>query len=136
MPYKFILEGILLKVIVMENDSSKRKGYGANLAEKKEKNDLHYAIGFADINKSGILSGYIYTNVNESRHNLYFKLISAIHNFCNNNSAEDHNNKTSLVISYNLYGNRKPFNDWDNLDFFLITFFILFLYKDGGHITP
>ncbi len=51
----------------MKNDSSEHKGYGANLIENNEENDLHHAIGSADINKSEILSGGIYTDVNESR---------------------------------------------------------------------
>ncbi len=39
MPDEFILEGILSRVVIMEDDSSKHKGYGANLAENNEEND-------------------------------------------------------------------------------------------------
>ncbi len=95
----------------MENDSSEREGYGANLAENNEENDLHHAIGSASINELGILNGCIYTDINESRQNLYLKLISAIFNLSNDNDAEDHNNKTRPVISYNLHGDGKPLND-------------------------
>ncbi len=95
----------------MEDNSSEREGYGANLAENNEENNLHHAIGSAGINESGILSGCIYTDVNESRQNLYLKLIFAIHNLSNDNGAEDHKNKTRPIISCNLYGDGKPLND-------------------------
>ncbi len=67
MPNKFILEGILSRVIIMENNSSERKGYGANLVENNKENNLHYAIRSIGINELGILSGCIYTDINKSR---------------------------------------------------------------------
>ncbi len=70
---EFISKGILLRVIVIENNSIKCKGYEANLAENNEKNNLYYTIRFVGINKSRILSSYIYINVNESKQNLYLK---------------------------------------------------------------
>ena len=123
---EFIPKSILLKVILMGNDSSEYKGYGANLAENNKENDLYYAIRSGNINKSGILSCCIYTDVNESRQISYLKLISVIHNLFNNNGAEDHNNKTRLVISNNLHGNGKLLNDWNNPDFFPCAFPALF----------
>ncbi len=136
MPDKFIPEGISSRVILMENDSSEREGYGANLVENNKENNLHHVIGSVDINESGILSVCIYTDVNESRQNSYLKWISAIHNLSNNNGAKDHNNKTRPVISYNIHGDGKPLKDWDNPDFFPIAFLALFSYGDGGHIAP
>ncbi len=136
MPDEFIPESISLSVIVMENDSSERKGYGANFAENNEKNDLYHTIGSAGINESEILSGCIYTNVNKSRQNLYLKLISAIHNLSNDNGAKDHNDEMRSVISYNLYSNGELLNDWDNPDFFPIAFPALFFYEDDSHIAP
>ncbi len=111
MPIEFILEGISLRVIVIENDSSECKGYRANLAENNEKNDLHHAIGSVDINELGILRGCIHINVNESRQSLYLKLIYIIHNLSHDNSAKDHNDETRPVISYNLHDDGKRFND-------------------------
>ncbi len=136
MPNEFIPEGISTRVIIMENDSFECKGYGANLAGNNEENDLHYIIRSTGINESGILRGGIYIDVNESRQNPYLKLISVIHNLSNDNNAEDHNDKTRPVISYNLHDDGKPLNDWDNPDFFPIAFPALFSYRDGGHITP
>ena len=49
---------------------------------------------------------------------------------------KDYNNKTRSVISYSLYNDGKSLNNWDNFDIFLIAFFALFFYQDGGHITP
>ncbi len=108
---KFILEGISSRVIVIKNNSSKRKGYGANLAKNNEKNNLHHIIETVGINELGILSGCIYIDVNESKENLYLKLIFAIYNLSDDNGVEDHNDKTRLVISYNLHNDRKPLND-------------------------
>ncbi len=71
MPNEFISKGISSRVIVMENDSSKCKGYEVNIADNNKKNSLHHTIGSIDINKLGILSSYIYMDVNESRQNLY-----------------------------------------------------------------
>ncbi len=127
MPHEFIPEGISFRVVIMENDISKRKGYGVDLSKNNDENDLHHVIGFAGINKSGILSGCIYTNVNKSRQNPYLKLISAIHNLSNDsapndNSVKDHSVDSPPVITYNLQGDRKPLNDWDNPDFFLLHF--------------
>lgn len=111
---EYISKGISSRIVIMENDSSKHKGYRADLVENKDENNLFSAIGAADINKLGILSSCIYTNVNESRQNLYLKLISAIHNLSDDNAVDDHNNNPKPVISYNLYSDRKPLNDWDN----------------------
>ncbi len=105
MPDEFILEGISSRVIVMEDDSSERKGYEVNLVENNEENDLYHAIRSIGINESGILSSCIYTNINESKQNPYFKLISTIHNLFHDYVAEDHNNKLMPVINYNLYSN-------------------------------
>ncbi len=141
MPDEFIPEGISSRVVIIENDVSKRKGCGVDLSKNNDENDLHHVIGSAGINESGILSSCIYTNVNKSRQNPYLKLISAIHNFSNDsapddNGVEDHSIDLPLVITYNLQGDKKPLNDWDNPDLFPIAFFALFAYGNGGHIAP
>ncbi len=64
---EFIPTGISLRVIIMENDSSKRKVYEANLAKNNEKNKLYHVIEITDINELEILSGCIYTDIDESR---------------------------------------------------------------------
>ena len=133
---EFIFESILSRVVVLENDSFKCKGYKADLEENNNENDLHYFIQVVSINESGILSGYISIDVNKSRQNPYLKLIFAIHNFFDNNAMENYNDNLRPIISYNLYGNRKSLNDWNNPDFFLIVFPVLFPYGDGGNIAP
>ena len=90
---EYIFKGILLKVVIMENSNSEHKGYGADLVENNDENDLHHAIKAAGINELGILSRCIYIDINESRPNLYLKLISAIHNLSDDNVTKDHNNK-------------------------------------------
>ena len=135
MPDEYIFEGILLKDVVIENDSSKRKGYRADIVENNDENNLHHAIGALSINELGILSSYIYININKSKQNQYLKLISAIYNLSDNNVVENHNNNPRLVISYNSYNDGKPLNDWNNHNFFPIAFLTLFLYEDGSHIA-
>ena len=64
---RYIPESILLRNVIMENNSSKHKSYGVDIIENNDENNLHYAIGAADINELGILSGCIYTDINKSR---------------------------------------------------------------------
>lgn len=108
---KFLFKCILSKTVVIENNSSKHKDYRANLVENNNKNSLHYAIRSANIDESKILSGCIYTNVNKSRQNSYWKLIFAIYHLSNDNVAEDHNNNPRPIISYNLHSDGKFLND-------------------------
>lgn len=75
---EFIPKSISSKVVVIKNDNPKCKSYETNLAEKNDKNNSYHIIRSVVINKAGILSGYIYTDVNESKQNIYLKLISTI----------------------------------------------------------
>ncbi len=108
---EFISKGISSRVIVMDNNSSERKGYEANLANNNEENNLHHAIESAGLNKLGNFSSSIYRNINEFKQNVYLKLISAIHNLYKDNSVDDHNNETRLVIRFNFHNNGKYLND-------------------------
>ena len=54
---EYISEGISLRVVIIENDSSERKDYRADLVENNDKNNLHHVIGAAGINELEILSG-------------------------------------------------------------------------------
>lgn len=108
---KFILENISSRVIIIKDNCSECKNYKANLAENNEENNLYHASGSKDINESEILCGCIYTDINESRQNLYLKLSFAIYNLSNDNVTENHNDKPRLVISFNFYSNEKPLND-------------------------
>lgn len=67
MPYEFISESISSRVVIIKNDISEHKGYGIDLSKNNNKNNLYLIIGSAGINKSGILNGYIYTDINKSR---------------------------------------------------------------------
>lgn len=61
---KFIHEDISLRVIIMENNSFERKGYGTNLVKNNKENNLYYIIKFVNNNKLVILNGFIYININ------------------------------------------------------------------------
>lgn len=104
--YKFILKDILLRFIIIKNNTFKYKSYRANLVEKK--NNLHYVIKAININELRISSSYyIYTNINKFKLNPYLRLISTIYNFLDNNTIKNYNDNSKLVISYNLYNYRK-----------------------------
>lgn len=116
MPDEFIPEEILSKIVIIESDISEYKGYEADLSKNNDKNDLNHTIKSVNINESGILSSGIYTDVNKSRQNPYLKLISIIHKLWNDssledNSVKDHSIDPPLVITYNLYNDRKLLND-------------------------
>ena len=63
---EYIPEGILSRVIIMENNSFQRKSYRANLVENNYKNYLHCAIKAAGIR---ILSNCFYIDINKSKQN-------------------------------------------------------------------
>lgn len=127
----FIPEGISSKVVIMKNDISEHKGYRVDLSKNNNESDLHNVIGSTGINKSGILSSCIYINVDISGQNPCLKLISVTHNLSNDsspndNGVKDHSVDPPPIITYNLQGDRKPFNDWNNRDFFPIAFLSFF----------
>lgn len=93
----FIPASILSRVVVIENDSSKYKGYKANIIENNWQNHLHHAIRSR--------------NINESSQNPYLNLIYAIHNLFDDNIVDNHNNKPRPIITYNFYSNDKSLND-------------------------
>lgn len=49
---EFISEGILLRIVVIEDNNFKRRGYRANWPENNEENNLYYAIRLTGINES------------------------------------------------------------------------------------
>lgn len=77
---KFILEDISSKVVSINQDSEKHKGYKADLNTNNDENNLHYAFGTAEKKNISLSSSCIYTDVNEARQNPYLKLISIINN--------------------------------------------------------
>lgn len=107
---EFISKRISSKFVIIKSNNSKRKGYGANWVENNKENDIHHTIRSASINESEILSGCISINVHKSRQNLYLRLISAIYNLSDNNTIKVLNSKPKLIISYNLYNNKKLLN--------------------------
>lgn len=60
MLYKFISKDILLRVIIIKNDSFECKAYNANLVINNDKNNLYHTIRSININELRIWSGYIY----------------------------------------------------------------------------
>ena len=50
MPDEYIPKGISSRVVVMENNSSERKSYGADLVNNNDEKNLYHAIGAVRIN--------------------------------------------------------------------------------------
>lgn len=80
MPNEFIPKEILSRIVIINQDSGEYKRYKANLDINNNKNNLQYALGMVEIEDLGLLSGYIYTDINKAGQNSYIKLISAINN--------------------------------------------------------
>ena len=120
----------------MENDISEQERYSDSLTENNDENDLYHVIDSVGNNDSGILNSCIYIDVNESKQNLYLKLISPIHNFSNENNRTNKEDKTPPIIIYNDHSYSKPLNNWDNPNLFPFVFPTLFFYRDDGHIAP
>lgn len=90
--------------------------------------------GMAGIKNTGLLSGCIYTDINEARQNPYIKLILAINNIQTTAMVVD--NVSQPMLTFNLQGNQIALNDWNNASFFSLAFSTLFLHSNGGHYTP
>lgn len=67
MPNKFIPKEISSRVVIINQDSGKRKGYGANLNTNNDKKNLQHTLGMAGIEDLGLSNGCISTDINEVR---------------------------------------------------------------------
>lgn len=116
MPNKFISEGILSRVVSINQDSEEYKRYTADLNTSNNENDLYHALGTVRIENTSLSNSYIYTYVNEARQNLYLKLISAINNLpttlsiIKNSNLVD-NDTSQLMLIFNLNSNYITLND-------------------------
>lgn len=66
------------RIVIVNQDSRECERYKVNLNTNSNENNLQPALETAEIENTGLLSGYIYIDVNKARQNLYMKLISAI----------------------------------------------------------
>lgn len=93
-------------------------------------NDFHHATNNIAIGDSGLLSGYLYTNVTQEDPtiNLVLTII--------NHKNRSNNGKTNFPI-LNYQSNRRitPLNDWNNLKYFTASFFTFFFFGIEGHLS-
>lgn len=101
-----------------------------NFSDDNLENNIYALI--LDCNKlqSGLLSEYIFYNIDGIYHHLILKLIFAIYNLANNNIEE-----TTFLIVDNTNGHFIYLDDWQNEYYFIRPFPILFLYRDDGYLT-
>lgn len=91
---EFILVGILNRILQCNEDIQDKEGYAPNLETENFENDLHHIANHIKIGDSGLLSGYLYTNVDDTRENSTIKFVSAITNHKNISN----NDKTNSPI--------------------------------------
>lgn len=88
----------------------------ADINTSNNKNNLYYVFETIRIENIGLLSGFIYTDVNKIRQNSHIKLISTINNFyislstIKNGNSVDNNISQPMLIFY-LKGNYITFNN-------------------------
>ncbi len=58
--------GISSRVLQCDEDTQEREGYVADLETENFENDLHHAVNNAGISNSGLLSGCLYTDADDT----------------------------------------------------------------------
>ena len=101
-----------------------------NLSEDNLKNDIHTAILDCNNLQFSLLCGYVFSNIDGTRHYPVLKLISMV-----NNLANDDGEKTKLLIVYNANNQLIYLNDSKDKHYFIGAFLTLFLFRDSGHLT-
>ena len=83
---EFVPAGIADRVLQCGSDFAEREGYTMNLESDNYENDLHHAVEDAGLDDSGILSGCLYTDADDTREHPTMKLVAAM---TNHKRAED-----------------------------------------------
>lgn len=129
---EFVSAGISDRILQCDEDIQEREGYAADLDTDNFENDLHYAINNVEIGDSGLLSGCLYTDVDDTWEHPTMKLVSAITNHKN----KSNNNFADFPILRYKNGGRVIFlNDWENSEYFTASFPTIFLFGIEGHIS-
>lgn len=115
-----------------DEDIQEREGYAADLEAGNFENDLHHTANNARIGDSDLLSGCLYTDVNDTQEHPTMKLVSAITNY---KSRSNNDNTNSLILTYQNNGYVTPLNDWDNPEYFTASFPTLSPFGIGGHLS-
>ncbi len=127
---EFVPRSVKDNIVLSFSDHSKHKGYTHNLSEDHLENDIHTAISDCNKLQSGLLSGYVFSDIEGTHHHPILKLISLV-----NNLANDDGEKTELLIVYSANGYPTCLNDWEDEHYFIGAFPMLFPFADGRHLV-
>ena len=97
-------------------------------------NKLHHIVDATGLNDLGCLSSCLYTDIDNAQEHPTTKLIPALTNH-KDSKIPINPISEAPVLTYQNRGYIKPLNDWDNPDFFMAAFPILFPFGIGGYLT-
>ncbi len=124
--------GISSRVLQCEEDIQEREGYIAVLEMENFENNLHHTVSNTRIGDSDLLSGYLYTNTDDTQKHPTMKLVSVITNHKRKSNNEDAN---IPIFIYKNSGRVVLLNDWENLEYFTVFFLSPFPFGIGGHVS-
>ena len=81
----------LICVLECDEDNQERDDYAANLDTDNFENDLYHAIHDVEIHDFGLLSGCLYTDMDDIQNHPTIKLVLAITNHKNKSNRDDAN---------------------------------------------
>ena len=96
---EFILTGTSNRVLQCNDDIQERQDYVANLETDNFKNNLYHSVNSVGISDFSVLSGCLYTDMDDTRKHLTIKLVLAICNHKKKNNNQDVN--TPILIYKN-----------------------------------
>ncbi len=128
---EFVPTNISSRVLQCDKDTKEKEGYVANLEIENFKNNLDHAVNNAEISDSGLLSGCLYTDVDDTQEHPPMKLVSAI---TNHKKKSNNENANIPILSYKNSDRVVRLNNWENPEYFTTSFPSLFPFGIGGHV--
>ena len=126
---EFVLANGLSRVLEYDEDIQEREGYITDLEVGNFENNLYHAANNIRIGNSGLLSGCLYIDVNNTREHPTIKLVLAITSH-KNRSYNDNTN--SPIWIYENNESVTPLNNWNNPKYFRISFRTFFSFWYWG----
>lgn len=94
-----MLVSILSRVLQYDKDIQERESYIADLEMENFENDFHHAINNTRISDSGLLSGYLYIDIDDTQEHPIIKLVSVI--TCHKRKFNNEDANTSILTYKN-----------------------------------
>ena len=129
-----MLVSIANRVLYYNPNISKREGYAVDLEIDNFKNKLYHTVNTIGLNDLGCLIGGLYIDTDNAWEYPTTKLISALANH-KNSEITIHLISEIPILIYQSKDYIKPFNDWNNPDFFTTAFLSFFLFRISDYLT-